>query len=141
MTAGQEAKVCTCPSGDGSLRWPCPQHPPGSVSRAWQEAVAKALEVVNDAANRARHAGDYANANALVSARVTLFKASQPTPTADAGALPVVDDAMVERALRVFYDEFKFPVDREFNPASKAAMRAALTTALAAQQQEAGNDR
>lgn len=21
-------EVCTCPSGDGSLRWPCPQHPP-----------------------------------------------------------------------------------------------------------------
>ncbi|QYX54405.1 ASCH domain-containing protein [Pseudomonas sp. S07E 245] len=20
--------VCTCPSGDGSLRWPCPVHPP-----------------------------------------------------------------------------------------------------------------
>lgn len=20
---------CTCPSGDGSLRWPCPAHPPG----------------------------------------------------------------------------------------------------------------
>lgn len=20
--------ACTCPSGDGSLRWPCPQHPP-----------------------------------------------------------------------------------------------------------------
>lgn len=19
---------CTCPSGDGSLRWPCPAHPP-----------------------------------------------------------------------------------------------------------------
>jgi len=19
---------CTCPSGDGSLRWPCPEHPP-----------------------------------------------------------------------------------------------------------------
>lgn len=19
--------VCTCPSGDGSLRWPCPSHP------------------------------------------------------------------------------------------------------------------
>lgn len=19
---------CTCPSGDGSLRWPCPKHPP-----------------------------------------------------------------------------------------------------------------
>ena len=22
-----EAKTCTCPSGDGSLRWPCPVHP------------------------------------------------------------------------------------------------------------------
>ncbi|WNO26454.1 deoxyuridine triphosphatase [Microbacterium phage BabyDaisy] len=21
--------TCTCPSGDGSLRWPCPSHPPG----------------------------------------------------------------------------------------------------------------
>jgi len=25
---GTEPKGCTCPSGDGSLRWPCPQHPP-----------------------------------------------------------------------------------------------------------------
>lgn len=23
--------TCTCPSGDGSLRWPCPVHPPASV--------------------------------------------------------------------------------------------------------------
>lgn len=22
------AHRCTCPSGDGSLRWPCPEHPP-----------------------------------------------------------------------------------------------------------------
>ncbi|MGC6958985.1 hypothetical protein ACP0JK_29085 [Pseudomonas aeruginosa] len=22
-----ESKICTCPSGDGSLRWPCPEHP------------------------------------------------------------------------------------------------------------------
>ncbi|WP_081284722.1 DUF4031 domain-containing protein [Chromobacterium subtsugae] len=22
---------CTCPSGDGSLRWPCPRHPPESA--------------------------------------------------------------------------------------------------------------
>ncbi|MFG9185677.1 hypothetical protein ACEP1U_33590 [Pseudomonas aeruginosa] len=22
-----EPKICTCPSGDGSLRWPCPKHP------------------------------------------------------------------------------------------------------------------
>lgn len=30
------AKVCTCPSGDGSLRWPCPLHSPASSG---QEAV------------------------------------------------------------------------------------------------------
>lgn len=23
----QQDKDCTCPSGDGSLRWPCPRHP------------------------------------------------------------------------------------------------------------------
>lgn len=28
MTALIEVKTCTCPSGDGSLRWPCPVHPP-----------------------------------------------------------------------------------------------------------------
>lgn len=24
---------CTCPSGDGSLRWPCPAHPPEQPER------------------------------------------------------------------------------------------------------------
>jgi hypothetical protein len=26
-----QAPTCTCPSGDGSLRWPCPVHPPEAV--------------------------------------------------------------------------------------------------------------
>jgi hypothetical protein len=26
----QTTDRCTCPSGDGSLRWPCPEHPPRS---------------------------------------------------------------------------------------------------------------
>jgi hypothetical protein len=26
-----QAPTCTCPSGDGSLRWPCPVHPPAPV--------------------------------------------------------------------------------------------------------------
>lgn len=29
--ARNERRVCTCPSGDGSLRWPCPVHPPADV--------------------------------------------------------------------------------------------------------------
>lgn len=31
-----EAKTCTCPSGDGSLRWPCPVHP--SEAKAGEDA-------------------------------------------------------------------------------------------------------
>ena len=27
----QASPVCTCPSGDGSLRWPCPVHPGSSL--------------------------------------------------------------------------------------------------------------
>ncbi|AYD84498.1 hypothetical protein SEA_TRIREME_2 [Microbacterium phage Trireme] len=29
---------CTCPSGDGSLRWPCPEHPPAEARAAYVEA-------------------------------------------------------------------------------------------------------
>ncbi|AXE37160.1 hypothetical protein [Chromobacterium phragmitis] len=28
IDAAMPPRACTCPSGDGSLRWPCPQHPP-----------------------------------------------------------------------------------------------------------------
>lgn len=34
MTDLIEAKTCTCPSGDGSLRWPCPVH----GLNGWQHA-------------------------------------------------------------------------------------------------------
>ncbi len=51
------------------------------ASRPAGEAVADALAVVNDAANEARHRGDYQRANGLVKARVTLFKAAT-APTA-----------------------------------------------------------
>ncbi|MGW8176400.1 hypothetical protein [Stenotrophomonas maltophilia] len=49
------------------------------------EAVAQALATVNEAANDARHAGNYKVANALVTARVTLSKqllalSAQPSP-------------------------------------------------------------
>ncbi|QKY79132.1 hypothetical protein SEA_HERNANDEZ44_2 [Microbacterium phage Hernandez44] len=37
MTA-PELTRCTCPSGDGSLRWPCPEHPPAEARAAYVEA-------------------------------------------------------------------------------------------------------
>ncbi|HHQ9391945.1 TPA: hypothetical protein ACSW2G_000822 [Klebsiella pneumoniae] len=34
----QASPVCTCPSGDGSLRWPCPVHPGNSpvIPEGWK---------------------------------------------------------------------------------------------------------
>lgn len=32
QAAFRSLKPCTCPSGDGSLRWPCPQHAPVDMS-------------------------------------------------------------------------------------------------------------
>lgn len=40
--------VCTCPSGDGSLRWPCPVHPPADSTDS--DEAARVARV--DAANR-----------------------------------------------------------------------------------------
>lgn len=43
----QENPVCTCPSGDGSLRWPCPVHPGNSpVVPDEVEHVAAVLELI-----------------------------------------------------------------------------------------------
>lgn len=41
----QAEPVCTCPSGDGSLRWPCPVHPGNSpaIPDAARDALEKAL--------------------------------------------------------------------------------------------------
>lgn len=49
----QAAPVCTCPSGDGSLRWPCPVHPGNSP------VVTDGIELV---ANTLEHIGNFADA-------------------------------------------------------------------------------
>ncbi|MDV5691023.1 hypothetical protein [Klebsiella quasipneumoniae] len=52
----QAEPVCTCPSGDGSLRWPCPVHPgnypviPDSARDALEKALA-AMEFMGDTLN------------------------------------------------------------------------------------------
>lgn len=48
-----ENPVCTCPSGDGSLRWPCPVHPGNSP------VVPDEIELV---ANTLEHIGNFADA-------------------------------------------------------------------------------
>jgi hypothetical protein len=34
-----DSAICTCPSGDGSLRWPCPAHPAPAVPEAIDAAM------------------------------------------------------------------------------------------------------
>ena len=35
LVSGKRAPVCTCPSGDGSLRWPCPVHAGNSPTQSY----------------------------------------------------------------------------------------------------------
>ncbi|HEP1207000.1 TPA: hypothetical protein ACGCHN_001712 [Stenotrophomonas maltophilia] len=95
------------------------------------EAVAQALATVNEAANDARHAGNYKVANALVAARVTLSKqllalSAQPSPGGQGDA---VTDEMVDAACRAYYDTAEDAV-----AVDHACMEAALRAALAARQ-------
>ncbi|MHC8227383.1 hypothetical protein [Klebsiella pneumoniae] len=61
----QAAPVCTCPSGDGSLRWPCPVHPgnspvipegyvmvPKEPTAEMQSAGASAIRIETTALNK-----------------------------------------------------------------------------------------
>lgn len=43
MTDMIEVKTCTCPSGDGSLRWPCPVHQAADGTDAINRDALKAL--------------------------------------------------------------------------------------------------
>lgn len=40
-----KALTCTCPSGDGSLRWPCPKHPPEAIQPVEAGAPTAAAEM------------------------------------------------------------------------------------------------
>lgn len=87
------------------------------------EAVAQALATVNEAANDARHAGNYKVANALVNARVTLSKqllalSAQPSPGGQ--------DALAEAARRVLSDVDSGDYHGEISEATYAALEAAL---------------
>ncbi|HHA2445038.1 hypothetical protein [Stenotrophomonas maltophilia] len=80
--------------------------------------MAQALATVNEAANDARHAGNYKVANALVTARVTLSKqllalSAQPSPGGQ--------DALA--ALQQDYDKLLDSFNRQVEVAEKIAGR------------------
>lgn len=55
----QAAPVCTCPSGDGSLRWPCPVHPGNCpvIPDGWKMVPIDATRAMIDAARRVEEDG------------------------------------------------------------------------------------
>jgi hypothetical protein len=55
----QASPVCTCPSGDGSLRWPCPVHPGNCpvIPDGWKMVPIDATRAMIDAARRVEEDG------------------------------------------------------------------------------------
>ncbi|MBI8610318.1 hypothetical protein JEZ48_16930 [Pseudomonas aeruginosa] len=92
-----ESKICTCPSGDGSLRWPCPKHP--AVEQAGEdERAAKPGLFCRDCGSRLMVRGVcsiYCPNCVKAQARAAL---AQPSP-----ALPPFAEKVLAK-LRRFYD-------------------------------------
>ena len=53
-TPAGSAVQCTCPSGDGSLQWPCPAHPPTASTLAAPAGVAEPTPITFMTEDRAR---------------------------------------------------------------------------------------
>ena len=64
------APVCTCPSGDGSLRWPCPVYPGNSpvIPDGWKMVPIDATRAMIDAARRVEEDGYDAMHKAMLAA-------------------------------------------------------------------------
>ena len=85
----RERRECTCPSGNGSLRWPCPQHPqPETPSEQrkggldFQTAVAALVGADEE---------DQADILAHVRAWVAAAKSPQPQPEAPGAVASTID--------------------------------------------------
>lgn len=145
---GGEA-VCSCPSGDGSLRWPCAQHPPvdanpicrtNNAGRRWKLVPAELLELLREALV---HVPEPTGSNikrkaALVDyrARVTAMLAAAP----DFDGAAAVDEAMAEEAneraaIAAYEKHMGVSVDDPAYGPDLAQWMAGWNAALAGQQQ------
>lgn len=76
------APVCTCPSGDGSLRWPCPVHPGNCpvIPDGWKMVPIDATRAMIDAARRVEEDGYDAMHKAMLAAAPQPQNAPQNIP-------------------------------------------------------------
>jgi len=90
LIASAPAAPCTCPSGDASLRWPCPTHPNANYSAVRRTTFVQATSspdfIRPDAGNRRFWAVDLADT---------------PTAADAATELPHYDDIAIDHFTRV----------------------------------------
>lgn len=96
----------TCPSGDGSLRWPCPKHPPESAEMAGQQG--DALAAFNECLTPALRVPE------TVAYRIAVLAAVQ----AETGKQQVGDDGL---PLVCVTQEFKNQADYDAEISSAAS--------------------
>lgn len=78
--APQPPEACTCPSGDGSLRWPCPQHPPEAAPVQLPENIREGEPYDNPAFEAlARALGVWCTAQSAVCAQFWIAAKEQST--------------------------------------------------------------
>lgn len=87
---GQVPEACTCPSGDGSLRWPCPAHP-ATQQAGWTNADADAARLaleleclLMDTKDTAAVSKWWQSANEALELHRARLQEVQPSPTTQA---------------------------------------------------------
>lgn len=84
--AQQQGQACTCPSGDGSLRWPCPAHPPVKQRQA----------VAPDVVGYIVHSGTEVSRFEATQAALFLGVGKHAVYTAPPPSVPDLTEAMIE---------------------------------------------
>lgn len=140
------AARCTCPSGDGSLVWPCPSHPPESASPAVVSAGSlpplpdppDGLALADWDGSLWAHSGDQLHdyGDKCFRAGMAFARDAGPRPAAaDVGSLPAVDKATVDvhldAGLRAAGSALRHYSLQKTLDDMRAAMRAAMVRTTA----------
>ena len=74
-------KQCTCPTGDGSLRWPCPIHPPEGDTAAMANRVPRIWSRRFSVAHGWRWVPERIVSNETASEWINVFQSDEPNVT------------------------------------------------------------
>lgn len=133
----QDVACCTCPSGDGSLRWPCPKHPPELYPQPASDASGGELAARLDRAAGIRSDGE---AKLMLDAAEmirTLSRALAESRALLSEALRGWDDVIEDLELNGLHDDPRFAYRRQKEWLSKVEAKAGVAFVA---DQEVGNE-